>query len=302
MSAARVRVCVPATTANLGPGFDCLGLTLDLWNAAEFELGGEGCAVSVRGEGEGILPTGADNLVVCAFLRALARRGLPPPAGLRVCMLNAIPSGSGLGSSASAVILGLLGADRLYGLGLQQAEIIDLAVELEGHCDNAAAALLGGLVVSLRSGPGWLARRFDVPRLQAALVLPALDLPTREARKVLPLTVPRGDAVFNASRALLVAEALRSADLDLLAQVMEDRLHQPYRLPLIPGALEAMAAARQAGAAAVALSGAGPSPIAFCPDDSRPAADAMQAAFARAGLPSRPFHLVTTSLGASIES
>ena len=206
------------------------------------------------------------------------------------------------GSRIPEARLGLLGADWLYGLQLSQSEVIGLAVELEGHCDNAAAALLGGLVVSLRAGESWLARRFDVPPLRAALVLPALDLPTREARKVLPLSIPRADSVFNTSRAVLVVEALRRGDLDLLGQVMEDRLHQPYRLPLIPGAEQALRAALRAGASAAAISGAGPSLIAFCAGESQPIAAAMQAAFAQAGLSSRAFALTSTSRGAWVKT
>jgi homoserine kinase len=299
---ARVRVRVPATTANLGPGFDALGLTLDLWNEAEFQLAGQGIQVRVEGEGAAILPRDGQNLTARAFMAYYRHKGLLEPGGLQIACLNRIPSGSGLGSSASAVILGLLAAGALSGCAASKEELLALAMELEGHGDNAAAALFGGLTVALQLPEGWVVRRYDVPPLRAALALPDIDLPTSQARKALPASVPRVDAVFNSSRTPLVVEALRSGDLDLLGRVMDDRLHQPYRLPLIPGAVEAMAAARQAGAAAVAISGAGPSLIAFCPGQSRPVADAMRAAFERAGVPARAFTLITASRAAEIEN
>lgn len=296
-----VRVGVPATTANLGPGFDCLGLAIDLWNEAEFALSGSALWVEVTGEGKDTLPKSAENLVVRAFHTFYQYAGLPVPGGLCVTIHNAIPTSSGLGSSASAVLLGLLGANALSDRQASPMEILALAAGMEGHSDNAAAALLGGLVVSLKTDTGWLARRFDVPALRAALVLPDINLSTLVARQALPLSVARTDAVYNVSRAVLVAEALRCGDLDLLGQVMEDRLHQPYRLPLIRGAVEAMAAAKSAGAQAVAISGAGPSLIAFCAGASLPAGEAMSAAFHQAGVSARVFELVTTSRGAWIQ-
>lgn len=296
------RVCVPATTANLGPGFDCLGLSLDLWNEAEFRLEDSGWSIEIEGEGARELPLDETNLVLRAFRHFCAKNGRPAPAGLRVRARSAIPVGSGLGSSAAAVLLGLLGASALCGISLPAESLLGLAVDLEGHADNAAAALLGGLSVVLREEGGWLARRFDVPALRVALALPACDLPTAVARQALPASIPRADAVYNVSRAVLVAEALRAGDLDLLGLAMDDRLHQPYRLPLIPGAASAMAAARLAGAKAVAISGAGPSLIAFCPAASRPVGEAMVAAFEVAGVAARAFDLTASSRGACVET
>jgi homoserine kinase len=244
MQSVRVRVRVPATTANLGPGFDCLGLTLDLWNEADFVLAGRGVRVRVSGEGEGHLPHGADNLTARAFHYFYRRKGLAEPAGVQIDCRNTIPSGSGLGSSAAAVLQGLLAANTLTGCGTPQDALLGMAFDLEGHADNAAAALYGGLTITLHLEERWLTRRFDVPPLRAALALPALDLPTHAARKALPSHISRADAVFNSARTPLVVEALRSGDLELLGQVMDDRLHQPYRLPLIPGAVEALRAAR----------------------------------------------------------
>lgn len=296
----RVKVGVPATTANLGPGFDCLGLTLDLWNEAEFELTSENFRVEITGEGADRLPTDGKNLVVRAFLRCLVGKGIPCPAGLRVRMQNNIPTGSGLGSSATAALMGILGANEIFDLKFRLEEKIEIAAEMEGHADNASAALLGGLVVSLLTETGWLAQRFDVPKMYTLVVLPAVNLPTRTARQALPRTIPHEDAVFSIGRAVMVVEALRSGDLDLLAKVIEDRIHEPYRLKLIPGAEEAITAARKVGSAA-SLSGAGPSVITFINQNEEGVTRAMQNAFQQAHLKTRVFRLSTINQGAWVK-
>lgn len=290
MAQRSVKVRVPATTANLGPGFDCLGLALDLWNVATFrpDAGGTGVRVRVRGEGAGVLPEDGENLVARAATMLLRQQGAQLPAGLEIECENGIPLGSGLGSSGAAVLAGLLGANALLGKRLKQAEILRLAVEIEGHADNAAAALEGGLVIVAAAQDRFLTRRVEVPELPVCIVLPAVDLPTRAARAALPASVPMADAVFNLGRTALVVEALRAGDLGLLGAAMDDRLHQPYRFPLIPGALSARAAALEAGAIAAGLSGAGPSLAAFGGEPAQVAA-AMQAAFTAAGVRSRAF-------------
>jgi homoserine kinase len=295
-----VSVRVPATTANLGPGFDCLGLALDLWNDASFSLEGERLSLLLEGEDSGALPSDERNMVIRAVRFFCEERGLPIPRGLKVICRNRIPLGSGLGSSAAAVLLGLLGASELLYQPLNSSEALEMAAQMEGHADNAAAALLGGLTIVASAESGWLVRRIEPPQLQAAYVLPAVDLPTRTARAALPPQVPLKDAAFNLARSALVIEALRDGDMHLLGQAMEDRLHQPFRFPLVPGAEAACSAARKAGAAAVALSGAGPSLIAFTDGDPAPIAAAMQAAFDAAGVTSRSFTLKTTSCGASV--
>ena len=176
-----------------------------------------------------------------------------------------------------------------------------MAIQLEGHPDNAAAALYGGLVVIVdQEECGWLVRRFDLPAFQAALILPEIELPTQKARAALPKQVALNDAVYNIGRTGLVIEALRTGDMQLLTEVMDDRLHQPYRLPLIPGGAEAIAAAKRMGAAA-AISGAGPSVIAFTRGDPVSAGKAMLAEFRQAGVQSRMFLLQTTNRGAQLE-
>jgi len=296
----QVRVSVPATTANLGPGFDCLGLALDLWNNAAFSLEGEGIRLFCNGEGQSI-PADERNMIIQAMRFFCDLRGLTFPRGLVIRCDNHIPVSSGLGSSASAVLMGLLGAAHLFNSPLDENEALNLAARMEGHADNAAAALLGGLVIVATGKGGWLVQRIEIPTIQVAVVQPAFDLPTRAARAVLPGEVSMGDATFNIGRALLVTEALRSGNINLLSQAMEDRLHTPYRLPLIPGAQLALEAAYQAGASAVTISGAGPSLIVFSDSSTQPAASTMIAAFNQEGITARAFHLQTTSAGALVE-
>jgi homoserine kinase len=282
-----VTVEVPATSANLGPGFDALGLALDLWNECSFSAAPE-FAVEVSGEGAERLPNHRDNLIVRAALRLAEVCGKPLPP-FRVQCLNRIPFGSGLGSSSAATLTGLLGANAWLGSPLGHSEILDLAAEIENHPDNVAPALLGGLVVATMDGDRVLARKLESgPAPRITVVVPDFSLPTRQARAALPKQIALRDAIFNISRALLVSEALRGGDLELLGRAMTDALHQPYRLPLIPGAQPAMDAAR-AGGAAVALSGAGPSLIAFTADHGAGPGAVMQRAFEAAGLNARVF-------------
>lgn len=258
----KVRVSVPASTANIGPAFDCLALALDLWNEAEFELGGDGLQISVRGEGAERLPRHERNLVYRAVARVYEEVSQPAPKNIRIRCQNNIPLGSGLGSSAAASLAGLLGANALLGNPLKPELVMRLGAELEGHADNLAAALYGGLLLVKHTEWRTTAQPLECAAWQAVYVLPAQRLSTRAARAALPKKVSLADAVFNMGNALAVREALRTGSLPALAEAMQDRLHQQYRLPLLPGAADALAAAQRAGAAA-GLSGAGPGLIAF---------------------------------------
>lgn len=298
---AAITVRVPATTANLGPGFDCLGLALDLWNEADFSLEGEGLGIELQGESAGSLPTDPSNAVARGFFLFLKSRSLPPPPGLKIVCRNRIPPGSGLGSSASALLLGLLGANELYGSPASMDEILTLACEVEGHADNASAALYGGLTLSIHEEQGWLVRRYSVPPLRVVLAVPEINLPTQVARAALPAQISREATIHNMGRTALMIEALTTGNLELLSHAIHDCLHQPYRLPLIPGAVEAMAAAYQAGAAGVALSGAGPSLIAFADRHHSEIAAAMQAAFKQVGITAQALHLTTSLEGAQAQ-
>jgi len=295
-----VRVRVPATTANLGPGFDCLGLALDLWNETAFTLTGDCIKVQIDGHGRGRVATDGRNLVAQAFQHFYGLQGKAAPVGVHIHCRNNIPLGSGLGSSGAASLAGLFAANAFLGRPCLPEEILSIAAELEGHPDNAAAAVLGGLVVIVRDGARFLARRFDTAPWTAAVVVPQMYLPTAAARAALPTEVPLNHTVFNLGRTVLVVEALRSGDADLLAHCMQDMLHQPYRLKLIPGAEAALQAALAAGATAAALSGAGPGLVAFTKGEPGPILDAMLQALNGAGLIALPFGLKTSPTGAQV--
>ena len=300
----KVHVTVPATTANLGPGFDALGLALNLWNEADFFCTDDNkITLTVSGEGEGKLPLNADNAVAEAALQIYDLTG-KPCTGLHIDCLNCVPLGSGMGSSSAAMLAGMLGANALLGNPLTDEEILKLAIETEGHPDNVAPAMLGGLVASIvyeqRVFSMKLPAKANHGSIHATVVLPDFDFPTKQARAILPKQVERKDAIYNISRAVLVTEALRTGDLELLGIVMKDSLHQPYRLPLIPGAVAALEAGKKAGAAAVALSGAGPSLIAFSSKEEAGIGAAMKRAFESAGMSARIFELETSYEGAEV--
>jgi homoserine kinase len=299
---ASCRVRVPATTANLGPGFDCLGMALDLWNEVSFSLTGDGVTATAAGPGAERLPGDETNLIARAFLRLCEEAGRAAPAGLRIHSELKVPPSSGLGSSAAAVTAGLLAANTLLGRPFDRAGVLELAAEMEGHPDNVAATVLGGLTIVVRRGERLLTKKILVPEVHLALVVPELTFSTKAARAGLPQQVSMQDAVFNLGRTPLVVEALRTGDLELLHDVMEDRLHQAARLKLIPGGPVAWVAAQRAGAAAVAISGSGPSLVAFVglSTDALRVARAMSEAFADEGITARPLGLKASSAGACV--
>jgi homoserine kinase len=295
-----VSVRVPATTANLGPGFDCLGLALDLWNETTFSLSEGVTVVEVHGEGAGQIPLTEDNLILQATSLVYIKAGKRLPTGLKVICENHIPLKSGLGSSSAAVLAGLLGGNALVGEVFGEDELFELGVEIEGHPDNLAPALYGGLVLVSPSDDKLITHRIHTPIFEVVVILPEVDLSTKSARQILPEKISYHDALFNLSRVPLVVEAFRSGDFDLLAAAMHDRLHQPYRLPLIPGAERSLKAVQKSGIPA-ALSGAGPSLIAFVRDgQGEEVAEMMQKEFDRAGVRSRLFYLSTSPVGAQV--
>jgi homoserine kinase len=295
----KIFVKVPATSANLGPGFDALGLALDLWNETEF-IPAEKFHLRVEGEGADRLALNQKNLIVRSMQKVYDAAGRKLPA-LYIHCINRIPPASGLGSSAAAIITGLIGANALLDSPLTNNDILNLAAEIEGHPDNAASALLGGLVASTMSEGKIIARKLPIKPLAVTIALPDFNFPTKQARAALPKHVSMKNAAHNISRAVLAAEAFRTGDLDLLGQVMDDALHQPYRLPLIPGAREAMDAAKKAGASAAALSGAGPSLIAFSAKQDANIGEAMKRMFESVGLNARIFELGVSEEGAKVE-
>ena len=292
-----ITIRVPATSANLGPGFDSLGLALNLWNEAIITLAIE-YSVQVSGEGAEKLSTGENNLIIRSAqkLAECVGKRLPP---FHLDCLNRIPLSSGLGSSAAAKLTGLLGANMLLGNPLSNDELLNLGTEMEGHPDNVAPALMGGLVVSTMNESKVIAQKLPIRSIYITIVLPDFHISTQQARAALPKQVSMKDAIHNISRTIFVTEAFRNGDLDLLGKAMTDTLHQPYRLPLIPGAQKAMEAAKEAGAAGVAISGAGPSLIAFSSKAEVGISEAMKRSFQSAGLTARVFALKVSHEGAS---
>lgn len=253
----KVEVFTPATTANLGPGFDVLGAALTLGNHFVVATGRAGFRLSGLAEGEELRP----NLFLVAMEAAAEALGRAlPPVGV-TCRAG-IPVRSGLGSSASATCGGILAAEALLGERLPPAEELALASRIEGHPDNAAACLLGGLTIATRDG---LVRRLPAPDLAAIVFYPGTEVGTQESRLALLRVVPRSDAVFNLGHAGLLVYALIQKEYGLLGEACQDRLHEPQRLSLCPLALEAREAALRAGAYAVPISGSGPSVIALTP-------------------------------------
>jgi homoserine kinase len=281
-----IKIRVPATSANLGPGFDCLGMAVDLWNEVAFEKGSQ-LKFRASGEGSEKLNKGNRNLLTKAYMRLFEICGRKMP-GVHIAARNEIPMSSGLGSSAAAIVAGLFGANEMLERPLGTDDLLKLATEMEGHPDNVAPALLGGLVVSVMKPDEIISRRYEVPPLSVVIVTPNVEWLTKTARAVLPKSVSRADAIHNIGRTVLVVEALRTGDLDLLQRVMEDRIHQPYRLRHINGGAAAYKCARQFGAAA--LSGAGPSIITFMqPEKAEEARKNIRAVFEERGVNTKSF-------------
>jgi len=279
----QVHVRVPATTANLGSGFDILGLALQLYNVFTLSSTSEpGWRVSVPPGAH--LPADDRNLVFRAA-RALFTRVGVTPAGLHLDLTMHIPLARGLGSSSSAIVAGLLAANQLTGNTVEREVLLAMAVALEGHPDNVTPALIGGLTLSymVEAQHRYLTLPFP-EELTLVVAIPDFELSTAQARAVLPTQVSRADALFNCSRTALLVHALHSRHYALLAAAMDDRLHQPYRAALVPGMPAAIAAGYAAGAYGVALSGAGPTLLAIVETAPEAVARALQGAFAQHGV------------------
>lgn len=269
-----VRVRVPASSANLGPGFDSVGLALGVWDECVATACEEPVLrVSVEGEGAGLVPTDASHLVHRSLRTAWAEWGTPPPAGLELRCTNAVPHGRGMGSSATAIVMGIALAAALAapaGAPLPLADVNDLASRLEGHPDNASASVFGGLTVSWSDAPGEVgstrtARPSLHPDVDVAVFVPGTQLSTAKARSVLPSTVRLADAAANSARAALLVHALTAAP-ELLLPATREWLHQEPRRPSYASSMALVDRLRAAGHAAV-ISGAGPSVLALTTRD-----------------------------------
>ncbi|MBI3989687.1 MAG: homoserine kinase [candidate division NC10 bacterium] len=273
----KVVVRVPASTANLGPGFDTLGLALSLYNTLELEEAEHGITLTVEGEGsETLTRDGTKNLASRAALAAFEQIGYHPK-GLRLRLKNQIPLKRGLGSSGTAILGGIVAAAKLAGTNLPPEAILKLAVSFEGHPDNVTPSLLGGFTASALVEGQVLYVQLPFPEgIKAVAVIPAVEIPTREARRILPNEVPLRDAVFNLSRQALMLAGFVTGRLDLLAEGAKDRLHQPYRAKLLPGMLEVMEEGLKRGALACFLSGAGSTIIALAKGEGEEIGEKMR--------------------------
>ncbi len=310
--AQRVAVTVPATCANLGPGFDCLALALQLANQFDVEieptrLKGQAYRVEVQGTAKDIghLARKRENLFLYAFRRLCERQGVAMPLVHLRISVN-LPPSRGLGSSATAVVGGLLAANALLGEPLDRDELLDLAVACEPghHADNVAAALYGGLVVTgVRDSEGRLITvTYPMPAdLHAVLFIPDMPMSTVHGRALLPAAYTRADVTFNLSRVALLLAALQTSRYDLLGTAMEDRIHQPYREQLFPALRPILTAARVAGAHGACLSGGGSSLLALASENAEAVRDAMAAAARYAGVGGTGIVATISREGAHVE-
>jgi homoserine kinase len=249
-------VRVPASSANLGPGFDTLGLALDIYLECRFAPS-DALRIEVAGRDSELISTGASNLI----WQTMAAYGAPP---VHLTVQNGIPLGKGLGSSAAAITAGVVMANELLGLGWTRGRVLDETARLEGHPDNVAACTFGGVTASAFGDDGKAhAVRMDLPEeIGIAVVTPDFALPTKTARAALPDCYPRADVIFNLQRVALMVAALAAGSVKDFAVALGDRLHQPYRAGLVPGLTEILAL-REPGLLGCALSGAGPSVLVF---------------------------------------
>lgn len=296
----RVTVEAPASSANLGPGFDALALALDLWlrvTVTPLDAGAE--SLTVEGEGKDDIGLDAGNRFLIGLEHGMEEFGLEPPV-MRIEMRNEIPLARGLGSSAAASVAGLLAAQALAGEEMAEGRLLALATEIEGHPDNACAALMGGFVVV-----GERPARFDPPAaLVAALFIPDLALRTADMREALPANVTHRDAAHNVGRTAMIVAALASGSrLDLLSAMADDRLHEPYRVAYFPQLPDLVRAALAAGALGAALSGAGSTVIALTDDEAvaRRVAHAMAGTASGLDLPGRAVVVKPVRAGARVQ-
>lgn len=297
-----IKIHVPASTSNLGPGFDTLSLALDLYNDFTFKVTKDGLKINQTNSNQ--LPEDSTNLVYKSFCEVYKFLRKTPP-GIELDINCKIPLSAGLGSSASAVVSGILAANHLLGNALKKSDILSLATKLEGHPDNCAAAIYGGLTISVSYDEKVIVNQFPWPQeLQVVVITPDFELPTRISRELLPANIPYGDATFNVSRTAYLLSCLLNKDFEGLKIGFQDRLHQPYRKDLIPGMEEVLSAAMTNGASGATLSGAGPTLAAFVAgkDKSDKVAKAMENKWSDFKIKSTYRILNVTTDGAKVET
>jgi len=298
-----ITVTVPATTANLGPGFDCIGAALTLYNKFKFtRLEEGGLIIDVTGAEAERVQTDESNLLYQAFVKLYQYIGQTPPSVKMEIQLG-VPLARGLGSSATAIVGGLVGANQLAGAPLTQLQVMELAIAMEGHPDNVVPALLGGCRLAATSADNWAI--CDIPwneDIVPVLAIPDFELSTSEARQVLPTQVSRADAIFNTAHLGLLLRGLQTGKGEWLSTALQDRLHQPYRQALIPGYDAVNAAAMKAGAYGMVISGAGPTLLALVDQlHSQAVEAAMLSAWQSTGITATVRSLSLDTQGASYQ-
>ena len=298
-----IRVRVPGTSANCGPGFDAIGVACTIYNDLELTLKGEeGLVIEIEGEGAANIPADERNIVLRAIRTILKRAHREDEVkGFHIRMTNHIPLSRGLGSSAAAIVAGLKAANALLGNRFSRRELLQMATNIEGHPDNVAPAIFGGFTISVVTR-GRVECFSLMPRMPLKLVVavPEFPLSTRLARSVLPEQVKRKDAVFNVSRAALLVAALTKGQPRFLRNAFADALHQPYREKLIPGMKDVFRAACRAGALGASLSGAGPCLIAYTLENEEAVGQAMVEAFQEHEIEAHALQLSLDAHGARI--
>ena len=291
-----VTVKTPATSANMGPGFDCLGIALDIWNVVSVEVGARGFDIS--GYGEDDLPRDSSNMVLASAERVFRELGEPVPE-MRVRCHNDIPTARGLGSSSAALVGGLTAGNALNGEPLSQDDLLRIAARVEGHPDNVAPAIYGGMRIAALENGGVMSAPVPVPsELSAVLYIPSVAMPTDEARGLLGADVPRADAVFNIARAALLVRGMATGDLRHLRIATDDRLHQPARQAIFFPMKNIIRAALGAGALGAFLSGAGSTVLALAVEKEFTIGYEMADAAAKSGLDGEIRIVKPTALGA----
>lgn len=289
-----IKVCVPATSANLGSGFDCVGVALNLFNELYFFADQETslpCGTNLLNE---------DSLAHQGMLLVAEKIGQKLPK-INIAIKTVVPRARGLGSSATLTVAGVVAANILLKASLTEAELITLASKIEGHPDNVAPALIGGLVIAVTSTEGikYIKVKQQSP-LQVIVAVPDFKVATVDARKVLPAVVPHQDAVFNTGRFGMLMTSFLTGDYSILRLAMEDRLHQPYRVSLVPGLNEVMSATVSNGALGCCLSGAGPSVLAFCDKQADILRKVMQDTWSSHGISAKTYLLEISEEGTKI--
>lgn len=280
-----IKIKIPATTANVGPGFDSFGLALSFYNYVTIEKrGGKGISLENRGQDVKALDDPTHNLVVISALKVLNKASFNTN-GLHFILENNIPVSRGLGSSAAAIVGGLMAGNELAGNPLTREEILEMAVEMEGHPDNVAPAIYGGFVASCQQEKTEMIKIKAPEELYYVVAIPDFYLSTKVVRDAMPEKITIADAVYNVQRASLLLGALITSDLELFSKVVDDKIHQPYRFPFIKHSEAVLKAAKEAGSLAQAISGAGPTLIAFATKDKAEAVGrAMQEKWREAGV------------------